>query len=249
MLVFSQVRPPDHQQKVGELLTRVRTEADIAIGGRLDRRRLDRLSREGRIRRIVGAPVHQPIHRVAVVRTREVDRLEDRQIHMLTLPAGTRPQDGRQTCNRAERPRYPFANPPARLKGRSPNQSAHGDRPPLGLKRELRGEPIGPGSRQAVGCNRKHDECRMATAKSGDVESFAGVRFKTMSLDHQIGLGEQRLDVRVGCGADYGLLACIQELEECGIVAAEVCIRRRPSSQRITRRRLDLDDRRAGVCE
>jgi hypothetical protein len=65
-LVLLEIGTLDHDQEVRELLPRVGAEADVAVGGRLDRRGLDRRCQEG-MDGIRGASVHQPVHRLREV--------------------------------------------------------------------------------------------------------------------------------------------------------------------------------------
>ena len=59
-LVFPQVRALDHQEEVRELLSRVRAEAHVAVGGRLDGGGLDRGREEG-VLGVGRTSVHQPV--------------------------------------------------------------------------------------------------------------------------------------------------------------------------------------------
>jgi hypothetical protein len=248
LLVLPQVRAFDHEQEIRELLSRVGAEPDVAVGGRLDGRRLHHRRQEG-VLRVGGASVHQPVHRVREVREDQVRGLQQRQIDVLALPRLARADHGGQRCHGAVAAGPPLADATAGLEGLVAHQAPHADRPRLGLKRELGGPAPGPGAGEAVGRDREHHQGRLGGAQPGDVEALPVVGLQAVGLDHEVGAGQERSDVGFGGGPHHRLLAGIQEGEERGVAVSQVGARRRPAAQRVAFPRLHLDDLGARVEE
>ena len=168
---------------------------------------------------------------IAVDRHAQQHRLEHRDVDVLPCTGPPRREPRAERTHRCEAARDPLTQASADRHRFPVAQTAVGRRPGRGLERELGRLAIGPWPHKAVGRDRENDEGWMGRTQPGDVEAFPAVGFQAMGLDDEIGTGQQRIDVWICGRPDDGLLAGIQEREECGVPAAQVCVRRRPAAQ------------------
>ena len=140
-LVLLQVDAIDHHQEVRELLTRVGTEAHIAVGSRLDRGRLD-AGRE----RIANFGPHQLEEQVQEIRAGERHHFHQREVDVLTVSRAQRALDGGQRSHGRIRSGHPVRDAAAGHVGLLTRNATATNRAAGRLDRELGGRMLGPGS-------------------------------------------------------------------------------------------------------
>ena len=155
-------------------------------------------------------------------------------------PAGTKHR-GQRTHGRIGASN-PFGRPPPRLERLLARKSPNGNRPRLGLDRELGRRLPGQGPPAPEGRNRKPHEVREAASK---IQRIDDSRRKV--FDHEIGAGKEFVERGITGFGNDGSFRCVQELEESPIAIPEVPPGRRPTTKRIAVGGLHLHHVRPGI--
>ena len=150
------------------------------------------------------------------------------------------------TAIAGERARQPLARASAGLERHAAHGAAPDEPAGFGLHDELGGRPVGVGSGAAVRRDRADDEAGVR------VEPRLRDRTPTRreALDHDVGAGDEVLDLGVAGTPDDRAHPVVQELEQrAADLGVDGRAARRPGAPRIAARRLDLHDVGARVGE
>ena len=108
--VLDEVGPLDHEQEAVELRAGVGVEADVAVGGRLDRRRLEAAAGRAGV-----GPAAQRVHEVGGGGAGGVRHLGDRDVDELARAASAHDAVRGQRGDRGVEPAHPLHGAPAHL--------------------------------------------------------------------------------------------------------------------------------------
>ena len=202
--VVEQVGALDEHEEVLELGGGVGVEADEAVARPLDRRRLHAARRADGL-----GPAHAVVGEVAEHRTRDRHRLGEGQVDVLAdaRAAGTRGRDDHR--GRAVQPAHVLGEATAGLHRVARRLAPEEQRARLRLHDEVGRDAVRQRAAGAERRDRQHHEVRVAGAHAVDVE-VPGAE----ALDDDVGVAEQRVDVRVTRRADHRTLARAQVPEQ-----------------------------------
>ena len=162
--VLDEVGALDHQEEAVELGAGVGVEADVAVGRRLDRRRLEAPARRARVRATA-----QRVHEVGGGGAGGVRDLGDGEVDELARATAAHDPAGGERRDRGVEAAHPLHRAPAHLHGCAVGASAHRERAALGLQGELGGGAVGVRALEPVRRDRHDDELREALVQRGGV--------------------------------------------------------------------------------
>ncbi len=185
------------------------------------------------------------VREIAEHRSRDRHGLGEREIDVLTDAGTTRPCGRDHDGRRAVEPTDVFGEAPSGLHRVARRLAPKQHRARLGLDDEVGGGAIRQRAAGAERGDRQDDEVWVTRAHAVDVEA-AGPE----ALDDDVGVGEQRVDVRIARLADHGALARAEVAEERrAFFEGYLLTRRAVGAERIAAGRLHLDHVDARVDE
>ena len=237
LVVVDEIGTLDEQQEAVELLAAVGAEADVAVEGRLDRRRLDGARGAGDRR-----AAEQRADVLGVAARGDGHHLGDREVDVVTVARCAAARRAAAATAIAENvpANHSLVRPPA-WNGTLRTEPAPDEPARLRLHDELGRRALGVRAGAAVRRDRAHDQAgvRVEPAAAGRT------RDGEEALDHDVGAGDERLDLRVAGTTDDRAHPVVQELEQrAAVLGVDLRAARRPRAPRVTAGRFDLHRRR-----
>ena len=237
--IVDEIGALDHDEEVLKHLRRVRVEADVAVFGLFDRRRLESTRRTKQLR-----PTSEMMRQIGKRRRGDRHHLGHRQVDVLAYARASRPQHCGQRSRRAVGTGQILGDAATGIHGRLGRPTAVENRATFGLNRELGRDPPRVRAGQPERRQRKHHQMWVLRAQSCHIKAH-----RSEILTNQVGSGEQCTHVCIAGCADHRQLACVQVAEHCTVIAAEIDVDRMQLSCWVATGRFDLDDLGAGVHE